>query len=262
MATYQALDVDTDESDANFLVANYPENYFSHIVIDECHRSAWGKWSQVMLRNPEAVQIGLTATPRKIETAERNREAAADLVGVDVRVTPAGHYIATDVDGRAIPVTVEEYKAKLARALVEAAPTLAEFRSLWVQPGERRALIDRLPDSGRSAGVIQQREEMQAYDLFDVLGELGYGLAPKTREERAAAFQYKHAAWLVGLPSATARVLKALARQFARAGTTELESPSVFQTRDVARAGGVAALRELGQPAEVLMQTKERMFAA
>ncbi|MCK7581616.1 MAG: hypothetical protein MZV65_42310 [Chromatiales bacterium] len=32
---------------------NYPEDYFSHIVIDECHRSAWGKWSRVLTRNPE-----------------------------------------------------------------------------------------------------------------------------------------------------------------------------------------------------------------
>lgn len=36
------------------------------MVIDECHRSAWGKWSQVLTRNKNAVQIGLTATPRKL----------------------------------------------------------------------------------------------------------------------------------------------------------------------------------------------------
>lgn len=46
------------------------ENYFSHIIIDECHRSAWGKWSEVLRRNPDAVQIGLTATPRKIKLPE------------------------------------------------------------------------------------------------------------------------------------------------------------------------------------------------
>ncbi len=63
IATYQTLDVATDEATASFLTAHYPENYFSHIVIDECHRSAWGKWSQVLTRNPDAVQIGLTATP-------------------------------------------------------------------------------------------------------------------------------------------------------------------------------------------------------
>jgi len=78
VATYQTLDVASEDADANFLTTHYPKNYFSHIVIDECHRSAWGKWSQVLTRNPDAVQIGLTATPREIELTERSAEAQAD----------------------------------------------------------------------------------------------------------------------------------------------------------------------------------------
>jgi type I restriction enzyme R subunit len=78
IATYQTLDVDSEEADANFLTTHYPENYFSHIVIDECHRSAWGKWSQVFTRNPDAVQIGLTATPRQLKITEKTKEAQAD----------------------------------------------------------------------------------------------------------------------------------------------------------------------------------------
>src|SRR5437879_4121304 len=75
VATYQTLDIDTEEGTANFLTTFYPENYFSHIVIDECHRSAWGKWSEVLRRNPDAVQIGLTATPRHLKIAESTKEA-------------------------------------------------------------------------------------------------------------------------------------------------------------------------------------------
>ncbi|MGH9784248.1 MAG: DEAD/DEAH box helicase family protein, partial [Terriglobia bacterium] len=78
IATYQTLDVDTDDATANFLVKHYPENYFSHIVIDECHRSAWGKWSQVLTRNPAALQIGLTATPRRLKITGKTKEAMAD----------------------------------------------------------------------------------------------------------------------------------------------------------------------------------------
>ena len=69
VATYQTLGID-DDGDASFLTRHYPENYFSHIIIDECHRSAWGKWSEVLKRNPDAVQIGLTATPRDIDTGD------------------------------------------------------------------------------------------------------------------------------------------------------------------------------------------------
>lgn len=63
VATYQTLGIDRDDGNASFLMRHYPEDYFSHVVIDECHRSAWGKWSVVLARNSKAVQIGLTATP-------------------------------------------------------------------------------------------------------------------------------------------------------------------------------------------------------
>ncbi len=534
IATYQTLDVASEDADANFLVSNYPENYFSHIVIDECHRSAWGKWSQVLTRNPGAVQIGLTATPRQIEFTERSAEAQADAAitadnirhfgepvyeydmaqgiedgylaaceiarrdifldhkprperetgvevedfagkrvtdartgevltvaeararyeatdfeerlllpdrvqamcrdlfqhllaaggpeqktivfcardrhaedvaiamnnlyaewcaaqgrqrlepyafkctaagggadyladlrgaarhhfvattvdllttgvdvpcvrnivffkyvrspiafyqmigrgtrldppseklmfrvydytdatrlfgeefktkfrpprrtapggpteppeppeptlqveGFDVRVTDAGRYIVTSEDGRAVPVTVEEYKQRLAARLVEAAATLDEFRQTWIVPAARRDLLARLPEGGRSALLIRALEDMTAYDLYDVLGELGYGLAPRTRPDRADAFGYKHAPWLSGLPAPAAATLKALAGQFARAGTESLENPQVFQMADVVRAGGLPALRTLGEPSEILHETKERLFAA
>lgn len=71
IATYQTLGIDDDTPDdeiASFLSEHYPENAFSIIIIDECHRSAWGKWSEVLKRNPQAIHIGLTATPRKLVT--------------------------------------------------------------------------------------------------------------------------------------------------------------------------------------------------
>ncbi|HJP88804.1 MAG TPA: DEAD/DEAH box helicase family protein [Candidatus Limnocylindrales bacterium] len=531
IATYQTLDIDTDDADADFLDINYPPDYFSHIVIDECHRSAWGKWSKVLTMNPNGVQVGLTATPRQIdygrstdaqvdaaisadnvrhfgepvyeydigqaiedgylaaceivrrdiflggspfaeretgleqddlwgttladaitgelvgvgETRERyeagafesklllpdrveamtadlfdlllatggpeqktiifcardqhadgvaiamnNRYAAwckdngrkpadpyafkctaashggdylADLrgasrshfiattvdllttgvdvpvvrnivffkyvrspitfyqmigrgarldpasgklmfrvydytaatrlfgeafrtratverdtpspegptgptertiqvQGIDVRLGDAGIAILTTVDGVARPVTLEEYKERIAASLVEEAATLDEFRKRWIKPAERRALIAQLPDAGRSAGLVRTVEEMSDFDLYDVLAELGYGLEPKTRLARAEAFGYKASDWLAGLPPTTAATLRALARQFARAGTEELENPGVLQTPEVMTAGGLGALKLLGSASGVLQATKERLFAA
>ena len=524
IATYQTLDVDSDEADANFLIANYPENYFSHIIIDECHRSAWGKWSIVLKRNPNAVQIGLTATPRQLVITEHSKEADADaqitadnirhfgeavyeydmsqgiedgylaaceirksrvnldatgitiddilarnpvdantgqpitreylqelyaktdyedrillpdrvlamardlfnylletggpeqktiifcvrdrhaddvaiamnnlyaawcqqngkkpvdhyafkctaasvgsnyladlrgssrnyfvattvellstgvdvpvvsnivffkyvrspiafyqmvgrgtrlhapsgklmfrvydytdatrlfgqefrtklvssaraaepgpewppptviqVEGFDVHVSPAGRYIVTQVDGKAMPVTVEEYKERLATRLVDQAPTLETFRVRWINPAERRELLAGLPDAGRSATLVQSLEQMSDYDLYDVLAELGYGLAPRTRADRAGAFAYKHADWLAGLPPKAAATIKALASQFSRAGTDGLENLHIFETKEVRTAGGLTALKAVGKPADVLRQTKERMFAA
>jgi type I restriction enzyme R subunit len=528
IATYQTLDVDNEESTANFLTANYPENYFSHIVIDECHRSAWGKWSEVLTRNPNAVQIGLTATPRELKFTEHSKEAQADeqitadnirhfgepvyeydmaqgiedgylalceivkgrvnldetgitiddvlarhpvdaitglpvtrerleeyyaktsfedrillpdrvlamcedlfayllasggpeqktiifcardrhaddvatamnnlyaewcaqngrqrlepyafkctasvggseyiadlkgasrshfiattvdllttgvdvppvrnivffkyvrspiafyqmvgrgtridpptgklmfrvydytdatrlfgeqfisvvtgprepkegdgpivdppppeppilVEGFEVHVTPAGRYIVTEVDGKAMPVTVEEYKERLAQRLVAEAASIEDFRSRWIHPAKRRELLGRLPDAGRSPMVLRELEQMNDYDLYDVLAEIGYGAAARTREERAAAFAYKNATWLSTMPVDTSATIRAIASQFAWGGTDGLESAYMFQTPEVQRAGGLSALRSYGAPAEILFQTKERMFAA
>lgn len=533
IATYQTLDVDTDDAEASFLIKHYPENYFSHIIIDECHRSAWGKWSQVLTRNPAAVQIGLTATPRQLDAPEDSPEGRADLQissdnlkyfgepvyeydmsqgiedgylaaceiirrdiflddkphderesgidqgdlsgkevidartgerldaifarphyaassfeaqlllpdrvaamaqdffdhllatggpeqktiifcardrhadavaiamnnlyadwcasqgkkpsefyafkctaassggdyladlrgasrshfiattvdllttgvdvprvnnivffkyvrspiafyqmvgrgtrldpptgklmfrvydytnatrlfgenfitappsqprppgaprpegperprertimveGFDVHVTDAGRYIVTQVDGKAMPVTVEEYKERLAAKLVEEAPTPEEFRSRWVVPSERKVMLGQLPDGGRSAFLVRSLEEMDDYDLYDVLAELGYGMNPRTRVERADAFTYKHADWLEQMPEQATNAVKALASQFARSGTEGLENPQIFQVPEVVRAGGLAALKTVGKPVDVLRETKERMF--
>jgi type I restriction enzyme R subunit len=182
--------------------------------------------------------------------------------GFDVRVTDAGRFIVTSVDGKAMPVTIEEYKQRLAERLVAEAPSLEDFRARWISPTERRALMGRLPDAGRAPLLVRTLEDMADYDLYDVLAELGYGLAPRTRPQRAEAFTYKHERWLASLPPPATATLKALAGQFARSGTDGLESPQVFDTPDVTRAGGLAALKALGQPADILRQTKERLFAA
>jgi len=182
--------------------------------------------------------------------------------GFDVKVTDAGKFILTSVDGKAIPVTVEEYKERLAARLVEEAPTLDSFRAKWVAPQERRTLIGEMPDAGRSVMLVRDLEEMQAFDLYDVLAELGYGMEPRTRVQRAEAFNYKHTAWLAGMPTQAASAVRALASQFSKGGTDGLENPQIFQTPEMRSAGGLAALRLFGEPRDVLSETKVRMFAA
>jgi len=95
----------------------------------------------------------LTKTPSSTEKGvpgEEGPEPIAIVEGLEVHVSEAGHYIVTQVDGRAMPVTVEEYKERLAARLVDEAPTLEEFRKLWVVPAQRLELIGKLPDGGRS----------------------------------------------------------------------------------------------------------------
>src|SRR3546814_19410018 len=44
----------------------YSSGYFDLIVIDECHRSIYGKWRRA-LDHFDGIKIGLTATPRSEE---------------------------------------------------------------------------------------------------------------------------------------------------------------------------------------------------
>jgi len=521
IATYQTLNVSTDEEDASFLTEHYPKNYFSHIIIDECHRSAWGKWSTVLRRNPEAVQTGLTATPRSFEGGTKEerfedeeitannleyfgepvyeydmaqgiedgyiaaceiirreinldsrgvtredierlgardattgqpvpltdthgyygptsfediiqlpdrvkmmchdlfdmllqtgdplqktiifctRDTHADAVttemnnlyadwcanngeprlepytfkctaagdgskyiadlrgsmrshfiattvdlittgvdvpcvrnvvffkyvrspiafhqmmgrgtrlhpptsklmfrvydytnatrllgkgfttcptpsretketggeeeekvirveGFDVHVNPAGTYIVTQEEGKLSMVTVEEYRELLAMRLVAEAKTLDDFRSIWAEPANRKTLINKLPDDGRGVRLLREIMQWQEYDLYDVLTQIAYGMAPKTRNERVEALRYKHIDWFQSLPPQTGDTLIALARQFAKGGTEELENPYIFSAPEVKKAGGLEALKVLGEPKDIISETKRRLFA-
>jgi type I restriction enzyme R subunit len=525
VATYQTLGVENDDGDDNFLTTYYPEDYFTHIVIDECHRSAWGKWSQVLKRNKKAVHVGLTATPRQLECKEETAEARQDaeitannidyfgepvyeydlaqaiedgylaaceiqkgrvnlddtgitkeqiiarnpidaitgqpitaeqvedlyqrtqyedrillpdrvlamcldlfnyllatggpeqktiifcardrhaddvavclnnlyakwcadqgrqrleyfafkctaassgndqlpdlraasrshfiattvellttgvdvpcvrnivffkyikspisfyqmvgrgtridaptnklmfrvydytdatrlfgegfltkptkpregrepppeppppeptisVEGFDVHITDAGRFIVTEVDGRAMPVPLEEYKARLAERLVQEVHTIEDFRGRWIDPPSRHELITALVTSGYSPTVVRLVEDRQAYDLYDVLAELGWGMNPRTRRDRTLAFTYKHEDWLNRLPGKASSTIRAIADQFDRGGTDGLENPQIFQTPEVRAAGGLAALQMAGNPRDLLVETKARMFAA
>lgn len=193
----------------------------------------------------------------------RTKESAIVVHGIDVRIADAGIYIMTTSDaGEAVPLTLEEYSEQLAEKLVEDNPALDSFRETWIDPTLRQKMMSRLPDSGRSPLIVQSLRDMESYDLFDVLADLGYGQAPKTRSARADAFEYKNRAWLNSLPVNTAVTIQAIASQFAKGGTDNLENPQILNTPEILGAGGLEALRGYGNPAEAFSETKKRMFAA
>ena len=521
IATYQSLGISKEDDDAGFLVENYPENYFSHVVIDECHRSAWGKWSQVLTRNSDAVQIGLTATPRSLIIKSDSKEAEADRkitadnlryfgepvyeytmtqavedgylaaceiqcgrvnlddtgitleevighnprnyitgeritaeelkalyektdyesrlllpdriiamcadlfnylvetgtpeqktiifcvrdihaeivttemnnlysawcdangrrkvnnyafkctikggggnyiadmkgsnadyfvaatvelisTGVDIpavrnivffryihspisfhqmvgrgtrlaenklmftvydytdatrlfgeeflvkarkpsesrydetheepvivvadgfeaEISDAGRYVAAEENGRTRRVSVEEYKQGLARRLIANTATLDEFRAKWINPTERRGMIQDLVKSGYSPEIVRRVENMTEYDLYDVLADLAYGVAPNKRTVRAFSFSYKQRPWLDAMPERTKAVILAIAAQFGREGTDVFENPQLFNVATIRAAGGLDALKWNGGPAELISETKRRLFAA
>lgn len=181
--------------------------------------------------------------------------------GLTARIVDGGRFVLMNQDGRDIRMPIEDYRAALAAELKAEAPDPAAFRGIWIEPPRRRTLIDRLVARGLSARVLQEVEGMRDYDSFDVLAATAYGATPRTRDDRAARFARDHDGWLKPMPPDGRAAVLALTRQFAMGGTEELETASVLRVPAVARAGGLAALRKVGEPAAVLRATRERLFA-
>ncbi|OPX93750.1 MAG: Type-1 restriction enzyme R protein [Pelotomaculum sp. PtaB.Bin104] len=201
-------------------------------------------------------------TTDPLEPAEKKKERIIRVEGFDVHVNPAGIYIVTKVEGRLTKVTVEEYRQMIASRLTEKVKTIDEFREYWIDPKKRKELIANLPDNGQGVRLLRELMNLHNYDLYDVLAELGYGIEPKERSERVFSLQYKHSDWLAALPEKAREALIALAKQFEIGGTDELENPYVFNSPDVIKAGGLPALKILGDPRDIIMETKRRLFAA
>jgi type I restriction enzyme R subunit len=68
--TYQAL---TGGADENELFRGYPLDFFDVVIVDECHRGSAAEnssWRRILDHFSGAVQIGLTATPKRGDTVD------------------------------------------------------------------------------------------------------------------------------------------------------------------------------------------------
>ena len=186
-----------------------------------------------------------------------------EVEGFEVYITPTGNYVMEEKDGKPVRVSATEYQKRFAEKLVREVKTLEDLRRRWVAPAERGSLLERLRQDGCSPEALRMLQEMQDYDLYDILAELGFGMAPRTRADRAAAFDYKHKEWLDQLPRRPAAVIKAFVRQFEKNGIDELENRRIFEVPAVKEAGGQEALQEAGDaPVELVREAKERIFTA
>ena len=51
--------------EGNRLYQQYPPDFFDLVIIDECHRSGFGTWNEILQHFSSAVQLGMTATPKR-----------------------------------------------------------------------------------------------------------------------------------------------------------------------------------------------------
>ncbi|MDP5185055.1 DEAD/DEAH box helicase family protein [Blastococcus sp. BMG 814] len=182
VASYQTLNVDSD-GEPQFWRENYPPDYFSHIIIDECHRSAWGKWSVVLRDNPNAVHIGLTATPRTIvggHAGEPGRERDEQITAHNLRYFGEPVYEYSLVQGQedgylaaseVIRRTVDLDATAITRDDIVERSAKDYYTGRTIQPGD----IDDQYDARRYEQALQLPDRVDAMceDLFAMLLETG-----------------------------------------------------------------------------------------
>lgn len=79
-----------------------PPDYFQLIIVDECHRSIYGKWKKVLEYFSDATVLGLTATPTPEAYAYFNKNVIEEYTYDDsvvdgVNVPPRVYRIITDI---------------------------------------------------------------------------------------------------------------------------------------------------------------------
>ena len=196
------------------------------------------------------------------KTGEQRKEKVIKVEGFDVHINPAGTYIVTDVNGKLGKVTIEEYKEMISSKLKEEVRDLSQLQDYWIDPQKRRALIEFLPNGAAGIRMLQELLGLKDYDLYDLLAEIAFGIAPKSRKERVLSLEYKFSDWFNQLPKDAKATLLALAKQFEIGGTEELENRNVFDTPEVREAGGLQSLKILGDPKNIIYEVKRRLFAA
>ncbi len=161
---------------------------------------------------------------------------------------------------REVTVPLAEYRQEMVARVLREAATLHDFRDLWVETQKRRQLIDHLLGAHYSPDTVRELVGLTDCDQFDLFAHYGWREKALKRTERADAYLQAQALWFASVGASAAIVLQGVGRQFGLGGTEALESPELWHTPEIRRAGGVAALRPLGRPAEVLKDAKIRLF--
>jgi type I restriction enzyme, R subunit len=112
----------------------YSSGYFDLIVIDECHRSIYGKWRRA-LDHFDGIKIGLTATPCVMQdapdTEEEDRQAIRDTLRFFEVNRPTYTYTMHEAiaDGHLVPYEI--YRAMTARTAATEGFTVARGEIDW-----------------------------------------------------------------------------------------------------------------------------------
>jgi len=189
-----------------------------------------------------------------------NELPVIQISGQTVSVTSEGRFILTRREGRDVKIPIDEYRREMLQRVVREAGNLQDFRQLWIEARKRRELINHLLGENYSPEVLRELEDMQDFDYYDMFAHHGYHAHALKRQQRGLGYLKQNQTWFDEMPVDTAVVLKGFGHQFGLGGTDALETSALWDVPEISQAGGLAALKKLGKPAEVILQAKARLF--
>ena len=107
---FQTFMTGADGENASYF-NDYPEDFFDFIIIDECHRGGANdesSWREILERFSPAVQLGLTATPRRDVNADTYRYFGDPVYTYSLREGINDGYL-SPFKVRQIATTLDEY---------------------------------------------------------------------------------------------------------------------------------------------------------
>jgi len=191
-----------------------------------------------------------------------NPPPVAEMRGQFVTIDSGGRFIMVSREGRDTKIPVEEYRREMVQRVLREAHNLDEFRGLWIETQKRRQLINHLMGNNFIPELLREAENMVDFDLYDLFAHHGYHARALKRPERNRFYLAQNQPWFDAVAPSTASVLKGLGYQFEIGGTDALETKTLWEVPEIKLAGGLAALKMIGEPVDVMRDAKGRLFAA
>ena len=150
------LDADAPAVDIDSTKAKLPRDWFDAIIIDECHRSIYGRWKAVLNWFDKAKFIGLTATPsgETLEFFDKNavvnytyEQSIADGINVDYSVFRIKTKTSTDgIDiekGETVDVLTRKTGSTITKIMDEPAHyNVTQLDRAVIQPDHIRQVLE------------------------------------------------------------------------------------------------------------------------
>jgi type I restriction enzyme, R subunit len=193
---------------------------------------------------------------------ENKGPTIAEIKDQFVSITPQGRYILCRRGGRDVPVPVDEYRREILQHVLREANNLDEFRQLWIETQKRKLLIDFLLGDNFSPELLRELENMPDFDMYDIFAHHGYHAHALNRPARNQAYLTANQTWFDTVHPKASIVLRGIGHQFEIGGTEAIETPTLWEVPEIKMVGGLVALKAIGKPADVMMDTKGRLFAA